>query len=209
MTLPPRHAPRWPAVLALLGIGAIYLLVSDRLSLGPSWLVLAVVVVWLVPVSVTHRRGLHHWARWLGMALVVLLTASVALSAVFLVTRLPRGAVAPLTLLEDAALIWVANILVFALWYWEVDAGGPFHRHRGPYRSVDFAFPQAIMGDGDAGGWRPDFVDYLFFAFNTSTAFSPTDTMVLSRRAKVLMMCQSVVSLVVIVVLAARAINTL
>src|SRR5581483_7120107 len=101
MTLPPRHAPRWPAVLALLGIGAIYLLVSDRLSLGPSWLVLAVVVVWLVPLRVTRRRGLHYWARWLGMALVVLLRASVALSPVFLVTRLPWGAVAPLTLLVD------------------------------------------------------------------------------------------------------------
>jgi uncharacterized membrane protein len=112
-------------------------------------------------------------------------------------------------LLRGGGLLWVSNMLTFALWYWEVDSGGPAHRHATHCGSSDFAFPQRVLGGEVEAHWAPDFLDYLFLAFNTSTAFSPTDTMVLARRAKALMMYQSVISLVTVVVLVARAINAI
>jgi uncharacterized membrane protein len=110
-------------------------------------------------------------------------------------------------LLRDAALLWVINVFTFAVWYWEIDGGGPGRRHRSRHRSEDFLFPQASLVDH--AGWTPGFLDYLFLAFNTSTAFSPTDTAVLSRRAKGLMMVQALLSLMVLAVLVSRAVNTM
>ncbi len=101
-------------------------------------------------------------------------------------------------------------ILTFALWYRTLDAGGPAKRHPGKHASTDFAFPQQQQDDdGLVEGWSPTFLDYLFVAFNTATAFSPTDTLVLSRRMEVAMMAESAIALVVVAVLAARAINTI
>ena len=130
-------------------------------------------------------------------------------SVVFLLTQLLDGRTHAPALLRDAALIWVANVLTFALWYWEIDGGGPAKRHRDGYASRDFVFPQVTIGLATDAPWYPGFVDYLFLAFNTSTAFSPMDTAVLSARAKILMMLQAMLSLLVLAVLAARAINTL
>lgn len=207
--LPARGVPHWPAAVALLVIGGLYLLVSDRLTLGPSWLLLVVVVVFLGPRTVTRLRGHRAPTRWLGLATITAVTILVGTSAGFLVTQLPNGTISSATLLVDAALLWVANVLTFAVWYWEIDAGGPAHRRAECHASEDFLFPQLSMGRGAAEGWSPGFVDYLFLAFNTSTAFSPTDTLILSRRAKLLMMAQSLISLLTLAVLAARAINTL
>jgi uncharacterized membrane protein len=193
-------------VVAALAVAATYLIASDQVETGPRWLPLAVVLLLWLPSLAARLRGRHRLARALALVLLVAMTALVALSAFYLVTTLPGGTTSAGSLLLDAALIWLANVFVFALWYWEVDAGGPTARHHHGYRSVDFIFPQATLGRGD--DWSPEFVDYLFLAFNTSTAFSPTDTLVLSHRAKLLMMAQSLVSLVVVVVLAARAINT-
>lgn len=201
--------PRWPAAVALVLIGAIYLIVSSRFTLGPNWLVLAAVVTLLIPLTFTHRMGLHDWTRLLALGVTALVTLFVAASAIFLVVRLIGYQTPAVSLLRDAVLIWTVNILVFALWYWEIDGGGPGRRHPGRHASTDFAFPQQQQDDGLVEGWSPGFIDYLFLAFNTSTAFSPTDTLVFSRRTKVLMMIQSSISLVVVVVLAARAINTL
>jgi hypothetical protein len=139
-------------------------------------------------------------------------TALVAGSAALLVGQLLNAttSVEPSALLVGAALIWAANCLVFAVWYWEIDGGGPMERRRDGHVSTDFLFPQLQIGDGTSShGWWPGFLDYLFVAWNASTAFSPTDTLILSRRAKVLMMIQSLIALVTVVVLAARAINTL
>ena len=212
-TAPPAPAlgvPRWPAFIALLTIGALYLLVSARLTPGPPWLPLVAVVALLVPRVVAYVRGRHLLTRHLGLVLISLLTLAIITSTVFLVVALLGRTVAAAVLLRGAAVMWVANVLTFAVWYWEIDAGGPGARHRDHHASTDFVFPQlAAAHPGPTEGWSPGFVDYLFLAFNTSTAFSPTDTMVLSRRAKLLMMLQSLVSLIVIAVLAARAINTL
>ena len=126
----------------------------------------------------------------------------------------PRGIETPAQLLCSAVSLWVTNILVFALWYWRLDAGGPNHRdQRVGHPDGAFLFPQMMSQDAqvtsEPQAWSPNFIDYLFLAFNTSTALSPTDVPVLSRWAKLLMMVQAMISLTVIVVLAARAINIL
>ncbi|MBA2278466.1 MAG: DUF1345 domain-containing protein, partial [Chloroflexia bacterium] len=126
-----------------------------------------------------------------------------------LVARLPVTGMSARELLRDAALLWLGNVLTFALWYWELDGGGPTGRHHQRYQSTDFLFPQVVMGGERAARWQPGFIDYLFLAFTFSTALSPADTAVLSRRAKALVIVQALLSIVVLVVLAARAVNTI
>jgi hypothetical protein len=198
-----------PAVLAVLAIGAIYLIVSAPLSPGPRGLVLALIGVLLVPLFVTRWRGHLHLTRAFAFLILGIVTVALLSSVVILVAQLLSGSLGAPTLLGDAALIWVANVLTFALWYWEIDSDGPAKRHHDGYASSDFVFPQVALGLAAHPPWCPGFVDYLFLAFNTSTAFSPTDTLVLSRRSKILMMLQATLSLLVLAVLAARAINTL
>jgi hypothetical protein len=166
------------------------------------------VVAWL-GMAVLRWRGLLHARRMLALGLTVLITLAVATSAGFVMGALLAGRAQAQNLLLSAALLWVSNVVVFALWYWELDAGGPQQRHLGSVVSTDFLFPQMVADSQRAAHWCPEFLDYLFLAFNTSTAFSPTDTMVLARRSKLLMMLQSLISLVTVVVIAARAINTL
>jgi hypothetical protein len=206
-----------PALGALLTIGVIYTLLSDPLSLGPRWLPLTVIVLLVVPMGASLRSGRHLLTRTIAFVLLTVVTWSELASTVFLIGSLLNAPerlsavphTAALLLLRDAALIWVVNILTFALWYWEIDADGPGARHRGGYHSGDFLFPQMTLERRGSQPWSPLFIDYLFLAFNTSTAFSPTDTLVLSRRAKALMMLQALVSLTVLAIIAARAINTL
>lgn len=201
--------PRWPAAVALLAIGALYAVLSDGLTLGPRAFLLGLVAVLLVPLMSAHLRGRHRLARWFGLGMAGIVTVAVVVSAFLLVsTALGRGTSAP-ALLRDAALLWVINVATFAVWYWEVDGGGPVVRRREGHRSSDFLFPQTNVATAATRTWHPGFVDYLFLAFNTSTAFSPTDTAVLSRRAKVLMMVQALLSLVILAVLVGRAINAL
>ncbi len=201
--------PRWPAAVALLAVGALYGVISDGLTLGPRAFLLALVSVLLIPLVTAHQQGRHHLARWLGFGLVGLVTVAVVVS-VFLLVSSPLSSQTPApTLLQDAALLWVINVVTFAVWYWEIDGGGPAQRHQEEHHSEDFLFPQMNLDDKVARDWSPGFLDYLFLAFNTSTAFSPTDTAVLSRRAKVLMMVQALLSLLILAVLVSRAINTL
>jgi len=138
-----------------------------------------------------------------------LVTVAVVASVFLLVSSSFGGRTSAPVLLQDAALLWVINVVTFAVWYWEIDGGGPSLRHREEHHSEDFLFPQMNLGDKAARDWSPGFLDYLFLAFNTSTAFSPTDTAVLSRRAKVLMMVQALLSLLILAVLVSRAINAL
>lgn len=201
---------RWPATIALLLIGGIFFVLSSSYTVGPRWVVLVVILVVLIPLWLTHLRGLHDWSHAINLLITGLLTIVVASSACLLLYRLSTGQTEALPLLGNAALVWGANILVFALWYWNLDAGGPAHRTIGQHASQDFAFPQQQQeDDGEVQGWSPGFFDYFFLAFNTSTAFSPTDTLVLARRMKLLMMVQSTISLMIVGVLIARAINTI
>ena len=201
---------RWPAVIALLTVGVADLLLPQRYRIGPPWLLLVVAIALSAPLLFLHSRGLHELSRRFGLVAVVAVNLAIIVNAVLLVVRLPGNQTSGTALLRDAALIWAGNVLAFALWYWELDGGGPGNRRLGSYRSTDFVFPQ-LQQDPDhaAERWLPEFVDYLFLAFNTSTAFSPTDTLILSRRAKALLMAQSLISLLTIGGLAARAINTL
>jgi uncharacterized membrane protein len=199
----------WPAAVALLIVGALYAVISGTLTFGPRAFLLALVSVLLIPVVTAHQRGRHRLARLLSFGLVSLVTAAVVVSVILLISSSFGGETPAPTLLQDAALLWVINVVTFAVWYWEIDGGGPAQRLRAAHTSEDFLFPQGNLGDKSARAWFPGFLDYLFLAFNTSTAFSPTDTAVLSRRAKVLMMVQALLSLLILAVLVSRAVNTL
>jgi hypothetical protein len=207
--------PRWPAVIALLAVGGLRLSLPDKLSFGPRWLLLVVVLLLLVPTIVARRRKQHRANQIVGYLVVGVVTADMLWSLILLVSALPQHREAPIELLRSAAALWITNILVFALWYWRLDAGGPNVRdRRAAHIDGAFLFPQMTlnaqakkeMGEQD---WRPGFVDYLFIAFNTSTAFSPTDCPVLSRWAKALMMIQAVIAFSTVILLAARAVNIL
>lgn len=205
--------PRWPALVAMFAAACLYWALPEQLSLGPDWLLPALIVALLIPTAVSHYGGYHHIDRALMFVATGLITAAMIASLVFLVQGLPHHREAPAVLLRSAAALWITNVLVFALWYWKVDAGGPLSRDRARATPVadlnsSFLFPQ-MTGANPVPSWSPQFVDYLFLAFNTSTAFSPTDTAVLSRGAKLAMMAQSLISLSIIALLAARAINIL
>ena len=195
----------WPAAVALLVLGVIDALLSDRLTLGPPWALLVLAVVVVIANFVLRWRGLLAARRWIAMGAIGATSIAVTASAGFLVNTLLSDSLDAPDLLRGAGGVYISNVLVFALWYWEMDGGGPARRHLTHSGSIDFAFPQRTLNID----WTPEFIDYVFLAFNTSTAFSPTDTMVLGRQAKVLMMWQSVVSLVTVAVIAARAINIL
>ena len=149
----------------------------------------------------------------IGIALLAVITGAEIWSLSTLIAGLPGKRQPPPELLRSAVALWVSNVLVFASWYWRLDAGGPHKRYlRDSHSEGAFLFPQMTLPPNSKllePNWRPDFIDYLFLAFNTSTAFSPTDVPVLSRWAKALMMIQSAVSLGTIAILAARAINIL
>ena len=206
---PHRHVPWWPPLLGFLTLGLIYLLLPERYSVGPRWSLLGAVVFLIIPFIHVRRKRRDTTARLFAVAMSLLVTLSLMVSVIEMIFQFVLGPTKAVYLLRDAALIWFANILVFALWYWELDGGGALERHRRRICSTDFAFPQMQLGSPSGDGWAPHFVDYLFVAFNTSTAFSPTDTIVLARRAKVLMMVESLISLLTIAVIAARAVNTL
>ncbi len=194
--------PRWPGAASLFVIGAVYAVLREDLRVAPAFLLLVLVGVLLVPALYAQLRGRHHLSHLLGLALVGLATIAVRTSVFLLVVVLSTQPITPLTALRDAGLIWLANVLSFAVWYWEIDEGGPGRRRSDAHEGEDFQFPQDQDG---ASGWSPDFVDYLFLAFNQSTAFGPTDTLVLSKRAKILSMIQALFSLLIIAVVVARA----
>jgi len=202
--------PRWPAFVAMLATGGVYVALPEPLSLGPSWLLLVVIGVLLIPIVVSAYRRDHGVTRILTFVANGLITIAMIASLIHLVQGIPRHLEAPNALLRSAVSLWVTNILIFALWYWKLDGGGPVLRERPNGMSKSsFLFPQMMIREDRDLLWVPNFVDYLFLAFNTSTAFSPTDTAVLSRWAKLGTMLQSLISLTIIALLAARAVNIL
>jgi uncharacterized membrane protein len=179
----------------------------ESLSVGPDWLTAPIVAGLLVPTVALHRWGMHRANQILGYVLLSFVTADMATSLALLVIRLPAHRESPRELLTAAIGLWASNVLVFASWYWRLDGGGPNARdRRKSHDSGAFLFPQMQLR---MPHWKPGFVDYLFLAFNTSTAFSPTDVPVLSRWAKAMMMVQSSISLGTVAILAARAVNVL
>jgi hypothetical protein len=207
--------PRWPALIAVLAVGGIYAALPSQLIVGPRGIFPAIVIALQLAIIIAHRTGRHRLNENLGYAMSGLLTLGLVVSLALLIEALPKRKESPAELLQSAGSLWITNILVFALWYWRLDAGGPHQRDkRAGHPDGAILFPQMLMSEealAEAGqqNWSPNFVDYLFLAFNTSTAFSPTDTPVLERWAKILMMLQSLLSLMIIALLAGRAVNIL
>ena len=205
-----RGVRRWPAAVALLSVGVSYIALSGYVTFGPRAWLPGFMTVLLIPLLVAYAKGHYRLARGIGFVLLVVTTASVILRVFFLVSTISARGASASSVLVDAILIWVSTVVTFAVWYWEIDGGGPAERRVDAHASEDFLFPQIDQQDGKrAVGWAPGFLDYLFLAYNTSAAFSPTDTPVLSRRGKLLTMVQSVLSLIVIVVFVGWALNVL
>jgi len=207
--------PRWQALLALLAIGGIYLALPRWFIVGPVWLLPGLIVILLVPTVMTHRTGSYSLNHALGILINSIITIALIGSVVLLVTALPSHKEQPLRLLASGAALWLTNVLVFALWYWRLDGGGPNvrDRHR-EFGSRSFVFPQMQIEKIErerfnVEGWRPGFVDYLFIAFTQSSTFGPTDAPLLAHWAKGLAMCQILVSLSIVVLLISRAVGIL
>ena len=192
----------------MLAAGGVYLALPERLSLGPGWGLLAIILVLMVPIAVSNRRGDFHITRPLVVIANGAITVGMIASLALLIEGIPEHRDSPMALLRGALALWFTNVVVFALWYCKLDAGGPSRRDaRSGRLKSSFLFPQMLDEEGRDPNWAPQFMDYLFLAFNTSTAFSPTDTAVLSRWAKAGTMLQSLISLAIVVLLAARAVN--
>jgi hypothetical protein len=209
--------PRWPVALVIAGFIAITVtlrvLEPERESLGPPWLVPAIEVAMLGaliaadPARLSERR---RWLRRLSLTLVMALVVVALLSTAVLITDLVSGAKvteSASSLLASGALIWLGNSLAFSLLYWLLDSGGPIARYRQERPFPDFAFSQQLSPELAPPGWRPFYVDYLVLGLTTSTAFSPTDVMPMVSWAKLTMTLQSLISLTVIALVIARAVN--
>lgn len=207
--------PRWPALLAGLAVGVLFYVMPEPLTVGPRWLPLVLIAAMLIPAKVFHHTGrlqLNDVFAYLGLGITTIALAS---SLALLILRLPKHLDPPVELLRAAGELWLSNVLVFASWYWRLDGGGPNERdRRHTHQAGAFLFPQMTLSEElrktlKQHPWNPGFVDYLFLAFNTSTAFSPTDVPVLTRWAKIMMIVQSSISLAALALVAARAVNIL
>ena len=207
--------PRWQALLAFLAVGGIYLALPRSLIIGPTWLLPTLIVVLLIPTVLTHRHGKRSLNRALGILISSITTIALVGSVVLLVRTLPSHRASPLSLLLSGAELWLTNVLVFALWYWRLDGGGPTLRHeQKKFGSTSFLFPQMQIpkeerGQFECPRWRPKFIDYLFVAFTQSSTFGPTDAPLLARWAKVLAMIQVFISLSIVILLISRAVGVL
>lgn len=207
------HESRWPAAVALAGAIALYVLLPSPLVIGPRWLLPALEALLMVPLLVTNpdrRAGDSAPLRAVSILLIAVISAA-NLSAVGLLVHdlLRNSDIDGAELVYTAIALWLNNVIVFALWYWELDAGGPAVRRDTEPAARDFLFPQNATTDVFRQPWSPGFFDYLYTSFTNSTSFGPTDSMPLTKRAKALMMVQSAASLVTIVLVASRAINLL
>jgi len=211
----PRSEPRWPVVLTVLATYALLTVLPERLRIVPTWLPLllgSALIIPMIIVGLTHEKD-----RWLRLEHVLtLLFFAAALTGtlanlgtlVRAMVRQPED-ITGLALLSSSISVWVTNVLMFSLLYWQVDRGGPGNRARKVAVWPDWQFPQAEATGQVPPDWRPMFVDYLFLGFSTATAFSMTEALPLTPRAKLLMMMESTIALVTIVVVASRAINIL
>jgi hypothetical protein len=209
-----RAEQRWPASLAVLCVIFLQFQLPEHLSLSQRWILPAVQAVLLVVLTAANPRRLDRTSmvlRGLGLSLLTVASLANAWSVVRLVSGLVAGTVADnaATLLSTGGNIWLTNVIIFGLWYWELDRGGPADRASGLDPYPDLLFPQMATPDVAPPDWEPRFADYLYVAFTNATAFSPTDTLPLSRWAKAGMMLQSAVSLVTAALVVARAVNIL
>jgi uncharacterized membrane protein len=209
-----RGEPRWPSALALAVMIALQFALPERLSAGPRWALPAIEVV-LIGVLIAANPGrMEHRSpvlRRIGLCLIIVASLGNAWSVLQLVLDISNGrdtGTAAL-LLGSGGDVWLINVLTFAVWYWEFDRGGPAQRALGSHDLPDLLFPQMATPEMAPHDWEPQFADYLYLAFTNSTAFSPTDTLPLSRWVKGVMLLQSLLSLAIAALVVAKAINAL
>jgi hypothetical protein len=212
----------WPAQLCVLGAILLQVRLSDKLTVGPTWLLPSLEGALLVALAATTPRGRadehHPRRRWFALAMIAFVNLANAISLYLLAHELLRGGIGPREgrpLVLSGVAIWLTNLLIFALWYWQVDRGGPANRARHPDPTRPEGHPDFIFPEMDGGrpytpdDWMPGFLDYLALSLTTGTAFSPTDTMPNSRRAKFLMSVQGLISLVTLGLIISRAVGIL
>ncbi|HET9073045.1 MAG TPA: hypothetical protein VFN48_00570 [Solirubrobacteraceae bacterium] len=209
---PGRGEPHWPPLACLATAIALQFVLPNELIPGPRWLLPGLetlLMVGLISVSPYRISGRNRTRRRVSLSAIAIVSATNGVSLALLCRLLLRHNVANgHQLIVAGALIWLTNVLLFALWYWEQDRGGPGVRAAGEDGPPDLLFPQ-ISADGPWGDWRPQFLDYLYVSLTNATAFSPTDTMPLTVEAKMVMGLQSVISLVTIGLIISRAVNIL
>jgi uncharacterized membrane protein len=206
--------PRWPMATAVLAATVLYVGMphSGRV---PGWWLFPVVQLVLLGCLIVQdpgridRRSVS--LQWLMTALLVVMTVGTVLGVVVLAYEILVAAqgISATALLGRGAAIWVANVIIFSLWYWQIDRGGPAERAAGSPIRPSFMFPENATPELTPPGWRPEYPDYLYLAYTNATAFSPTDTLPVRRWAKLTMMIQSTLSLVIAILVIARAINVL
>lgn len=223
------ESPLWP-ILGVITAAGLYVTLPTRFIAGHSttgvfgavrWIVPALTLLLLIPLAASIPRSrllrsaqdrlvAYRLSRRIAsIAVIAVISAANGASIVLLVHSLVVGEHAQARLLLRVAIhLWCMNVLVFALWFWQLDGGGPLARRVEEQRAHDFLFPQQTLVD-PADTWQPTFIDYLFVSYTNATAFSPTDTMPLSQWAKLLMILQSAASLLLAIMVAARAVNIL
>ena len=213
-----RIEPRWPVALAILAVILLLMLLPERVRLFPAWFPYVVGIAFIVPMAAVGLTAEKAWWLRVERTIMLLFIVFTGVGTLVNLANLIGGMVrrsaeiGGVQLLTSSIAVWVTNVLTFSLLYWQIDRGGPEARVRGAGNAgtkPDWLFPQTGAPEDAPPDWRPTFVDYLFLGFSTATAFSPTDALPLTSRAKLLMMLESMISLVTIVVVAARAINIL
>jgi len=209
-----RIEPRWPIVLMAMLVYASTLL-PGRVKVFPRWTLLLLMVFLIVPLVGVHMaNSKQRWLQREKVAIAVFLAASglgmvLGLKDLFVAMMRPPNGLTGIQLLNSSIALWASNVLTFSIAYWWIDRGGVEVRARGEQRSPDWRFPREDVDDVELNPWQPTYVDYLFLAFCTATSFGPTEAMPMTPRAKLLMMAESLISLVTVLAIASRAIGLL
>jgi uncharacterized membrane protein len=209
-----RVEPRWPASLAVVVAALLYFTLPGKFTLGPTWVIPAIEALILIPLSIAAPNRRAHEERpvqYAAFGIIGIANVANVASLVLLIRALVfhgKTVTGPELLFSSIA-IWLTNVIVFSLWYYELDRGGPDDRLRADHDKPDFLFPQMATPGCTHDSWAPNYFDYLYLSFTNATAFSPTDTMPLTPSAKALMLLESLASLLTITIVASRAVNIL
>ncbi len=209
-----KHEPLLPVNIAVCILIGLQIAISDKLTLGPKYMLAAIEAVLLIGVTLSYPNNIlrsQTLRRGFSLLLIIVVTLTNVASLALVVTFLIEGrSVDGHTLILSALAIYLTNILIFGLWYWEMDSPG-LSGYVEPKRGPDFLFPQMSTKHIDVAteGWTPQFFDYLYISITNASAFSPTDTMPLTKRVKLIMSLQSLTSFITVALVTARAVNIL
>ncbi len=209
-----QEEPRWQVSVVLIVAIVLQLLLPRHLTLRPHWLLPAIqglLLISLFTLNPGHKRKGSKLLRVFELIMIAVVSLANAVSAILLIRGLLRGTESPdaVQLLRNGAAIWITNMIAFALWYWQLDRGGPMERAKATHEYPDFLFTQMQAPELAPPDWQSSFIDYLYLSFTNATAFSPTDVLPMTIRAKLTMMLQTAVSLCTIALVISRAVNIL